>query len=157
MKVIGFCTALTASMAQASSDGKCRALILSGGSNNGAWEAGVIYGLAHYGDPADFAWDVVSGISAGSINASGIATWAAGTEVEMSQWLSDKWAGIQNKDVWVLRKGNPVNWLLKEPSLVDDSPALVLLKEIVGDKGEIARRFTVGAVDANTGDFIAMN
>lgn len=65
---------------------------------------------------------------------------------------------LDTKDIWVLREGkNPVNWLLKEPSLVDDSPALQTLKDIVNMKGEIARRFTVGAVDVNTGDFIAMD
>ena len=31
------------------------------------------------------------------------------------------------------------------------------MKEIVGYKNEIARRFAVGAVDTNTGDFIVMD
>lgn len=144
-------------MAQASTDGKCRALVLSGGSNNGAWETGVIYGLVHNGDPADFAWDVVTGISTGSINSGPIATWATGTEVEMSEWLSDQWAMISNKDVWIPRDGGPVDWFTNEPSLLNDDPALALLRELVSYKNEIARRFTVGAVDVNTGDFIAMN
>lgn len=158
MKVATFGSALLAALAQASDDGKCRALVLSGGSNNGAWEVGVIWGLVHYGDPKDFAWDVVSGISAGAINTGGIATWATGTEVEMTEWLSGQWASLVNSDVWVLRDElNPINWLLKEPSILNDDPALALLREIVSYKGEIARRFTVGAVDTNTGDFIAMD
>ena len=32
----------------------CHALVLSGGGSNGAWEAGVIWGLVHYGDPDDY-------------------------------------------------------------------------------------------------------
>lgn len=32
-----------------------------------------------------------------------------------------------------------------------------MLNEIIAFKGSIARRFTVGAVDINTGDFIAMD
>ena len=32
------------------------ALALSGGANNGAWEAGVLYGLINYGNPEDFKW-----------------------------------------------------------------------------------------------------
>ena len=59
----------------------CRALALSGGGNNGAWETGVLWGLMHYGNPKDFEWDVVSGVSAGSINSSAIALWPKGTEV----------------------------------------------------------------------------
>ena len=35
-------------------DGKCRALVMSGGGNNGIWEAGVLHGLLHGGDPQDF-------------------------------------------------------------------------------------------------------
>ena len=53
------------------SDGKCRALALSGGGTNGAWEAGVIWGLTHYGQKEDFYYDVNTGISAGSINTIG--------------------------------------------------------------------------------------
>ena len=59
-------------------DGKCRALVLSGGSNNGAWEAGVMWGLLHYGDPADFAWNNISGVSAGAINTCFTAVWPTG-------------------------------------------------------------------------------
>ena len=66
------------SSAYASVDGKCRALVLSGGSNNGAWEAGVMYGLLHDGNPADFAWDVVTGVSAGALNTCAIATFPTG-------------------------------------------------------------------------------
>ena len=52
-------------------DKKCRALVLAGGGSRGAWEAGVIWGLTHYGDPTDFYWDVHTGVSAGSINTLG--------------------------------------------------------------------------------------
>jgi len=32
----------------------CRALVLSGGGSNGAWETGVIYGFINNGNPSDF-------------------------------------------------------------------------------------------------------
>ena len=54
-------------------DVKCRALALSGGGTNGAWEAGVIWGLQNYGNPEDYAWNVVTGVSAGSMGAAGMA------------------------------------------------------------------------------------
>ena len=56
-------------------DKKCRALVLSGGGTNGAWEAGIIWGLTHYGNPEDYTWDVHTGISAGSINTMGLVGW----------------------------------------------------------------------------------
>ena len=58
--------------------------------------------------------------------------------------------------VYVQREGSFEEILFKEPSFLDDSPALTTLRGIINDR-DIARSFTVGAVDANTGDFIAMN
>lgn len=63
---------------------KCNALVLSGGSNNGAWEVGVMWGLTTYGNATDYYWDVVSGISAGAINTSGTAGWKPEEVVEMN-------------------------------------------------------------------------
>ena len=93
---IVFLIAITAFQAIAGTK-KCRALALSGGSNNGAWEAGVIWGLLHYGSPEDFAWDVNTGVSAGSINTGMIATWETGDEFEMSEKLSESWASIDKE------------------------------------------------------------
>ena len=61
------------------------------GRNNGAWEAGVLYGLTHYGNPTDFAWDVVTGVSAGAINTCAVSVFATGDEVAMSEFLSWNW------------------------------------------------------------------
>jgi len=66
-------------------------LALSGGSNKGAWEVGVIWGLVNYGNPDDFAWDVITGVSAGAINAGATAVFATGDEVNMADFLSDAW------------------------------------------------------------------
>ena len=52
---------------------------------------GVMWGLVHYGNPEDFYWDVVSGISAGSINAAGMAGWYSNEVVEMTEFVSDLW------------------------------------------------------------------
>ena len=50
-------SAMLAGQTQANEDGKCYALVLSGGGTNGAWEAGVIWGLMNYGDPTNFEYD----------------------------------------------------------------------------------------------------
>ena len=72
----------------------CKALVLSGGGSNGAWEAGVIWGLVHYGNPDDYKWDVVSGVSAGSINASAISVFAPGDEVAGSEYMVKTWGDL---------------------------------------------------------------
>ena len=60
------------------------ALVMGGGANNGAWEAGVLHGLLNYGDPKQFEYDVVSGVSVGGINSFGVSLWPKGSEVEMA-------------------------------------------------------------------------
>ena len=76
---------------------------MSGGGNNGAWEVGVLWGLAHYGDPTGFYWDVVSGISAGAINTAGTAGCKPEEVVEMTEYLSDSWHGLKNEDIYFKR------------------------------------------------------
>ena len=79
----------------------CRALVLSGGGNNGAWETGVLYGLVNNGTASDYAYDVVTGVSAGSINAIAMAGWAVGDEKNMADWLTTLWKDLKTSDVWV--------------------------------------------------------
>jgi predicted acylesterase/phospholipase RssA len=63
---------------------KCHALVLSGGANKGAYEAGVIHGLSHLLKSEDVAWDVMTGVSTGSINIGGMGVYPIGQEKEMS-------------------------------------------------------------------------
>jgi len=48
-----------------------------------------MWGLSHNStNPEDFAWDYVTGISAGAINTSTIAAFAPGDEKNMSEFLT---------------------------------------------------------------------
>ena len=69
----------------------CYSLSMSGGGNNGAWEAGVIWGLAHYGPEENYYWDVVSGVSAGSINTAYMSVYAPEDVKQMSEEMSMLW------------------------------------------------------------------
>ena len=58
--------------------------MLGGGASNGAWEAGVLFGIIHNAsNPADYQYDVISGVSAGAINVTAMAGWELGKEKEM--------------------------------------------------------------------------
>lgn len=76
-KIVSFTMAVFAASVSAK-EGTCKALALSGGGSNGAWEAGVLWGLVNYGTPSDFDYDVLTGVSAGSINAMALAGWESG-------------------------------------------------------------------------------
>ena len=108
----------------------CRALVLSGGGSNGAWEAGVLWGFLNYGNPDDFAYDVVSGISAGSINAMAMAGTAVGTEKQVSQIVSDLWKNLKTSDVWKNWTIPIVEGFFNKAGLIDNSPLLAYLENV---------------------------
>jgi predicted acylesterase/phospholipase RssA len=69
---------------------KCTALAMSGGGAHGAFEAGVLWGMIkNDADKDKYRYDVVSGVSAGSINALGVAAWEIGKEEGLVEFLSE--------------------------------------------------------------------
>jgi predicted acylesterase/phospholipase RssA len=133
----------------------CTALVLSGGGSNGAWEAGVFWGLTHYGNPENFKYDVLSGVSAGSINTGFIVGTAIGTEVQASEYLSDLWANMKNE--YIYKKwdtGGPLRWLTEYPSIFDNSPSVEFANTMISYfPNGIQRMFNMGSVNVETGEF----
>jgi predicted acylesterase/phospholipase RssA len=138
-------------------DKKCHALALSGGANNGAWELGVMWGLAHYGDPKHFEWDVVSGISAGSINTIYMSLWAKEDIVAMTETLSSIMATTLTSQIWQMWDLGLIWGLLEKKGLVDDSPMEEYFDWLIKDFTHFKRRFSVGTVDVSTGDFVVFD
>ena len=82
-----------AGLSQASTE-FCRGLVLSGGGSNGAWESGVLWGLLNYSteeQKSDYRYDVVSGVSIGSINASAFAVYGLGQESDAVELIYQTW------------------------------------------------------------------
>ena len=92
--------AAIASFVAADTEQTCRALVMSGGGNNGAWEAGILWGLANYGNETDFYYDIMTGVSAGAINAAGAAGFAPNDVKNTAQFLSDTWASLTTDQIW---------------------------------------------------------
>jgi len=120
-------------VADAASQDVCRAAVLSGGGNNGAWEVGVVWGLINYGVASDYAYDVISGVSAGSINAGAMAGWAVGDDVNMIQWVSDMWKNLKSSDVWKDWSFGKVEGITIKGGAVDNSPLLGFLQNALKD------------------------
>ena len=134
----------------------CLALALNGGGNKGAYQAGVMWGWNHYGNPEDFQWDVVSGISGGAINTGAMSPWAKEDGVAMTEWISDQWVNLTTPDIWVLWPGGLREGLTTAPSLVDASPMVRFLQGKLEEFDlEVKRHAMVGTVDINTGEYIS--
>lgn len=85
----------------------------------------------HEGNPDDFQWDVVTGISGGAINSCAMSVWDKTDGLAMSEWLSDKWANLHTHDVWKLWPEGPITGLTGT-SLLDDTPLVEFLTSIFG-------------------------
>jgi predicted acylesterase/phospholipase RssA len=110
---------------------KCNALALAGGGSNGAWEIGVLWGLLHSGNPSDFEWDYVTGISAGAINTAGLVGWAVGDEINALEWLSDTFNTLSSSQIWKEYPEGIEKSVFGHSSLLDDAPALDFLKSLL--------------------------
>ena len=77
-----------------SNDGYCRTLVMSGGGNKGSYEAGVLYGLYHLLPHEDLAYDVVSGVSVGAINAVAVSLYPPDKGYEMVDWICGLWMNM---------------------------------------------------------------
>lgn len=133
---------------------------MSGGGSNGAWEVGVLWGLLHNGNPSDFEWDYVTGISAGSINTAGLVGWAIGDELNATEWLSNTFNDLHDSDIWREYPEGIAKSVFGRPSLLDDTPALETLKSLLSEpqySEGFKRPFTIAAENVETGEYTLFN
>lgn len=115
---------------------------------------GVLYGMVNEGNPDDFRFDVLTGVSAGAINAGGLAGWPIGQEVEMAQWMSDMWRNLKTSDVWQEWNLGYASGVFLMGGAVDNSPLLNFLNHTIAQfKDGYQRRVTLSAVNVNTGAY----
>jgi predicted acylesterase/phospholipase RssA len=132
----------------------CYALAMSGGGSFGSYETGVAWGLLHYGDPELYRWDVFTGVSAGSLNASMMSVWPKGQEVDMIEDISYQTTIVTPLDVvapWPGPLYGIVNGLRHEAGLFDNSPMGDYLDAYFADFEKIEKKVVISAVDVNTG------
>jgi NTE family protein len=101
---------------------KCRGLALEGGGSNGAYQAGAVKAFAELIKPlSDMEYDIITGVSAGALNAFGLVMFPKGQEVEMADFLYDTWFNISDSDVFTLNRPLPYS-LLFEKSILNNDP-----------------------------------
>ncbi len=128
-----------------------KALVLSGGGEKGAYQAGALQYLCDTGfDP-----DVVTGISVGAMNGGFLCQYSKGAFPDAVRDLVDRWMEVTTDDV--VRKWFPpyvtIPW---RSSVYDSSPQREMVDRWI-DPGKIAasgRSFAAVAVDWNTGQVL---
>ncbi|EGG24333.1 patatin family protein [Cavenderia fasciculata] len=134
----------------------CRAVSFSGAGDRGAYEAGVVAGLVDSRDPADLMWQFATGISAGSINAAGMAMYNIGNEVGGKDFLVNQWLGINKRDIYTDWKiGGVVDGLLFQKGIFDNTALYNFMGNVLNVTAlqSSTRGLLIGATDITTGLF----
>lgn len=106
---------------------------MAGGGSKGSFEAGVMWGLVK-NDPglSSFEWDVVTGVSAGSLNSAVVTGFEKGKENEMVEYISDFFANTENDDAYVSwRIGGMIRGITDKAGVFDISPAYKLVDDVI--------------------------
>jgi predicted acylesterase/phospholipase RssA len=138
---------------------KCRALCLEGGGDAGSWQAGVLSGFIKNLPASEVQYDVISGISVGSLNGLFVSTYAKGDEINMIENLLTLWRGLRKENVYKPWHGwyvMMVEAFFNQPSLFDNSPLKETMDEYVKGK-TIQRKISIGVTDATNADVLTFD
>ena len=133
----------------------CYALVLEGGGDLGAFQAGALYEIINHHADESVAYDIVTGISVGAINGAGLANFEKGDEVAASDYILTLWRGLSRSQV--LRDwnwGGIVRGILFETSIWDSTPLQNYLKDHVQTP---KRDFIYGLVEMGSGKYVTLN
>ena len=128
---------------------KCYGLVLQGGGDKGAYQAGALSQIIQDSDPDEVKYDVVSGVSIGSINGALLAGYPKGEELNATDFMIKTWHELTRKDIYKnWNWGGVARGLLYEDALYDSSPFREYIKSKLSPP---KRHLFVSATDATTG------
>ncbi|CAI2373547.1 unnamed protein product [Moneuplotes crassus] len=127
---------------------KCRALALSGGGDKGAYEAAVFVGLVNNLPAEEVQYDVLTGVSAGSLNTLGLSAFAPEEIEEAKEFIYGLWASIPDYKAFGNWPGGILQGLFFKKGIFDLNPGRVWVADNLGDR-VIKRKASFATVDAN--------
>lgn len=144
---------ITSNTLNSKESNKCFILALEGGGDKGAYQAGVLKGMMNKLEKEKRSYDIVTGISVGSINAGSILTFPKGQETEAADFLLQAWRNIKgNSDIYQNWQFGVLQGLLFKNSIYDASPLKTLLEATLKNR-KISRKFVIGATRAKDGKY----
>jgi predicted patatin/cPLA2 family phospholipase len=132
----------------------CYVLALEGGGDKGAYQAGVIKGLIDNLPSNKTRYDVVTGISVGSINAAAFSVFEIGQEKNASDFIINTWREITGTNTvyknWML---GPLYGLFYKSGLYDTTPLMNFLSTHIKDK-KVKRQIVIGSTDVQNATYV---
>ena len=145
-------TALVATLAQA--DDKCYALAFSSGDQSSIYQAGVIKGFVANYTSEEMAYQAVSGVSGGAVNAAFLASFAAGQEEAAADKMKDFWTASATEKLYKDWLGGLAEGLLLKGGLWNDKAVLDFVKTQMADTTVDQRWIDVGLTDVLKGSYV---
>lgn len=133
----------------------CRALALEGGGDKGAYQLGVLEGLTKLLPGEEVAYDFITGVSAGALNACFMSQYPKGNETEAVASMSKTWLTISIGSLLKQWPGSYVQGVMFENSLLDGSALSPWLESMLPSAP--LRPISVGATNEDLGFFQDFN
>ena len=138
----------------------CRAIAFGGGGDRGAYEAGAVKALVEQQSAEKVQWNVLSGISVGSLSAAALSQFKIGEEKAASDFLISTWMATKFSDIlahWI--PGSIVQGFLFKSGLFDSSPLHKFINRHLNVTRirSSGRHLKIGATNLNTGRFEIFN
>ena len=130
------------------SDGKCRILALRAGGVHGAYEVGAIKAFIETLEPNEYAYDYISGVSAGALNAAVMAKYSKGEEAAGLMDLMNVYRQNLISDYLHAWPYILVQAFIRS-SIMDVSKAFEFFDRVIGD-GPFKRKISYLSVDTRT-------
>lgn len=157
VKVLVLLNILCGCFAKTADKDKCYVLALEGGGDKGAYQVGALKGLVDNVSNNETQWDVVTGVSVGSLNAAGLSIFEIGKEQEAVDYMLSAWRDIKgNRDIFQNWWGGPLAGLFLKTGLYDTTPSRNKLESIIKNN-DMKRKFICGATNFVTGVFETWN
>ena len=124
----------------------CRILALSGGGAHGSFEAGVIDRL----NKMNYNWDVITGVSVGSINTGMLAMYTQYQQSTAIDKLKALWLNLTSNNVYKVNY-DPIY----DQSLYDNTPLYNTINNTLKQyNGILKRKIYISATEVNSGDYV---
>lgn len=131
---------------------KCRALVIEGGGPRNAYSVGVLKAIVNLLPPEERAYDVVSGVSMGAINAFILGMHAPGDEQAAINEMLQFWKNLDSSMVYKSWSFGYAEGLLSQSGLYNLEPFTKTLNNLVGKyKHGFLREFAITLTDLNEG------
>jgi predicted acylesterase/phospholipase RssA len=146
--------ACAASGVQAAVEGRCHAVAFSSGDQDAAYQAGALKGITTSDklSAADYAYDAVSGVSGGALNAVLLASFEKGQEDAAADRMEQFWRDGSNASLYKNWFGGIARGLFFEGGLYNSAPMEDFLKKEFKDV-KMNRRMDIGVVDVLDGSY----